>query len=95
MTSYVIGHLLCQLESIQPTALLSMLIVHDNPVLKYFYSKIYPKILHNYVEFIKSYLLFYPLNSRNTKKLKKQKLKCWVFINKNRILVKLFKKKPK
>ena len=39
--------------------------------------------------------MFFPLDSRNTKKLKKQKLKCWVFINNNRILVKLFQKKPK
>ena len=28
-------------------------------------------------------------------KLKTQKLKCWVFIKSNRILVKLFQKKPK
>ena len=31
----------------------------------------------------------------NTKKLKNQKLKCWVFTNNSLILVKLFKKKPK
>ena len=33
--------------------------------------------------------MFYPLDSRNAKKLK---LNYWVFINNNRILVKLFQK---
>ena len=40
-------------------------------------------------------LMIYPLDRRNTKKLKNQKLKCWVFTNNSLILVKLFKKKPK
>ena len=39
--------------------------------------------------------MIYPLDRRNTKKLKNQKLKCWVFTNNSLILVKLFKKKPK
>ena len=42
-----------------------------------------------------SILVFYPLDSRNTKELKNQKLKCRVFINNNHSLVKLFQKKPK
>ena len=40
-------------------------------------------------------LLFYPLELRKTKKLRKQKLKCWVFMNIKRILVQLFQKKTK
>ena len=39
--------------------------------------------------------MIYSYDRRNTKKLKNQKLKCWVFTNNSLILVKLFKKKPK
>ena len=39
--------------------------------------------------------MFYPLDSCNTKKLKNKKTKCRFLINNNRILVKLFRKKPK
>ena len=43
--------------------------------------------------FFLSILKFYPLDSQNTKK--KLKLKCWLFLNNNCILVKLFQKKPR
>ena len=43
--------------------------------------------------FFLSILKFYPLDSQNTKK--KLKLKCWLFLNNNCILVKLFQNKSK
>ena len=42
-----------------------------------------------------SFLMFYPLDNTNIKKLKNQKLTCLVYVNNNRILVKSFQNNVK